>query len=66
MTKSISDIKQYLFNQNIKIRTNLNDNELISGLGSLKNSKSNELTFYSLNGDLSLLNTTSARACLID
>ena len=46
MSKLISEIKNFLSNNNIDIITNFNDNEIIFNLASLNNASFNELTFF--------------------
>ena len=66
MSKTISEIKNFLFNHNIDIITNFNDNEIIFNLASLRNASLKELTFFTSKKDIQLLQNTKAKGCLID
>lgn len=66
MSKIISEIKNFLSNNNIDIITNFNDNEIISNLGSLHNATPNDLTFFTSKKDILLLKNIKAKGCIID
>ena len=66
MSKTISDIKNFLNNININIITNFNDFDEIFNLASLQKATKNELTFYTSKKNIQLLKNTNAEGCIID
>ena len=66
MSKTISEIKNFLSNYNIDIITNFNDSEIINDLASLHNASLNELTFFTSIKNIESLKNTIAKGCIID
>lgn len=60
------DIKNLLILNNIYPISNLKDDELFTSLNSLINANENELTFFNDTSQLSKLEKTKAKACLIN
>ena len=59
-------IKNYLYNSNILIESNLSDDENFTSLNSILNANKNDLTFFSNNSSIKFLKNTKAKACLIN
>ena len=61
-----SEIKNFLESKSIKIHSEITNDEVFSGLGSLSLSKENDLTFFNNDKYSSLLTDTKARGCFIN
>tara|TARA_Y100001970_G_C14220569_1_gene852418 strand:- start:1244 stop:2224 length:981 start_codon:yes stop_codon:yes gene_type:complete len=62
---SLVKIKDYLNSFSIKNDINSSDNTIINNIGSLKNSKTGEITFFNDKSLISFLNDTKASYCFI-
>jgi len=66
LTSTIYDLKKFLINYSINIDTNILLNDKILGIGSLSNSKTDQLTFYDdLKIKRNIIINTNAKGCFI-
>ncbi len=63
---SYLEIKKYLIANDIKPISDLRDNDIFTSLNSLSNADENELTFFNDTSQLKILESSKAKACLIN